>query len=631
LNWFVDTQDKQRVVPVRRIVYSTMKGSDLTIAELATTNAELVSAGFRAIEVASEPPLLGDPLEAVGAPVGGIVASERYLRRSLCTLETQANVVEQNWIFANQFRHSCTDVLPGASGSPLLSRRTGQVIAITGTSTAGIADRGGNFDCSLNHPCELNADGTAAVLYEVNYSTPVIGVGRCFGPEGFNVMREGCPLDEGRQFAIAGFRRVSNGFAPNSNQPLTWNATLTSETLRYYRYKAGRQDSIDCRDPRGYSDPVDVRVKNRIDDVIGTDPGRYFLCVVGGPTAVPDASWQPMRFASVLFQTVDRQGPLTGPEAQFTELDPRYLVRPVTNAPDLAGYRYKIEPAQTANCDVDAGYRDFLGVPLSVPKDPPAVLCLKGLDEAGNSTMPQDYRLTGERFVFWNGVRNFATDRPEPLVPGGVTSIEGLALADRTESSAGGASILAGVRVNLLDSAGQSWNVPLLLVSPQEIRVVVPERVALGPATITLIPTIGQPLRRAVPVSSVAPGMFSLNSEWVYGTALTVRAGNSLVRQALVSCSGTAGQCSNTRVKTDPAARIYLELFGTAFRNARTVSVRVNGVPVEVLYAGPAPGLAGVDQVNVALPAGFQHSTFSRIDVQAGDRVAPPVYVAFEQ
>jgi uncharacterized protein (TIGR03437 family) len=55
------------------------------------------------------------------------------------------------------------------------------------------------------------------------------------------------------------------------------------------------------------------------------------------------------------------------------------------------------------------------------------------------------------------------------------------------------------------------------------------------------------------------------------------------------------------------------------------VTCTIGGQNAQVLYAGAAPGFQGLDQVNVALPAGFnQHGTVNviiTVDSQAANTV----------
>jgi uncharacterized protein (TIGR03437 family) len=57
-------------------------------------------------------------------------------------------------------------------------------------------------------------------------------------------------------------------------------------------------------------------------------------------------------------------------------------------------------------------------------------------------------------------------------------------------------------------------------------------------------------------------------------------------------------------ISVSAAAPVYVSFYGTGIRNLSSisnVSVSINGISQQVLYAGPAPGFTGLDQVNVAL------------------------------
>ena len=54
------------------------------------------------------------------------------------------------------------------------------------------------------------------------------------------------------------------------------------------------------------------------------------------------------------------------------------------------------------------------------------------------------------------------------------------------------------------------------------------------------------------------------------------------------------------------------------------VSVTIDGLPGEVVYAGAAPGLvAGVLQINVLVPANASGATYDQVVVTVGDYVSP--------
>jgi uncharacterized protein (TIGR03437 family) len=77
--------------------------------------------------------------------------------------------------------------------------------------------------------------------------------------------------------------------------------------------------------------------------------------------------------------------------------------------------------------------------------------------------------------------------------------------------------------------------------------------------------------------------------------------------------------------------QIYLEMYGTGIRNASNVTAAVGGLNVPVLYAGPAPGFAGEDQVNIGpLPQSLTGAGSLNIVVTAGGQAANAVNVTIQ-
>src|SRR6202044_1005956 len=87
-------------------------------------------------------------------------------------------------------------------------------------------------------------------------------------------------------------------------------------------------------------------------------------------------------------------------------------------------------------------------------------------------------------------------------------------------------------------------------------------------------------------------------------TTMQPQAGNPQVQNPIsVYQCGSSG-CSEVGISVSAAYPVYVSFYGTGIRNASSlsnVSVSINGMSQQVLYAGPAPGFTGLDQVNVAL------------------------------
>ncbi|MBI1356825.1 MAG: hypothetical protein GC160_21000 [Acidobacteria bacterium] len=143
---------------------------------------------------------------------------------------------------------------------------------------------------------------------------------------------------------------------------------------------------------------------------------------------------------------------------------------------------------------------------------------------------------------------------------------------------------------------------PLLFVSPTQINFFVPEETSLG--TVGLIVLVEGAERPADPqltvsVARVAPAIFEA------GCLLPDRAA------ALNAVTFAPGPFQTESAGSSVGEPTYLSLFGTGIRAANAVVVeildRTGGVtPVEPTYVGPAPGFAGLDQINFAIPAEFE-------------------------
>ena len=143
----------------------------------------------------------------------------------------------------------------------------------------------------------------------------------------------------------------------------------------------------------------------------------------------------------------------------------------------------------------------------------------------------------------------------------------------------------------------------------EQVNFQVPFETAAGLATVTVrsggvTVELGQ-----VSVLTVAPAIFSAN-----GAAIVVRhAGNALVTADLPLAAGELvyfyatglGAVENRPETGAPASTTVLS------RTTARVTVTLGGVNCEVLFAGAAPGLVGVYQVNIRVPpsiaAGLPH------------------------
>ena len=157
------------------------------------------------------------------------------------------------------------------------------------------------------------------------------------------------------------------------------------------------------------------------------------------------------------------------------------------------------------------------------------------------------------------------------------------------------------------DSAGKSANVPLLFVSAGQINFLMPSGLATGTATFTIANGAGSPVIAIGAVGQVAPALFSMDSSGsgpAAATAVRVNAGSPARQSPVTLFDCSSSPCRTFPIDTGLDTPVFLTLYGTGIRNRSSldnVLVTINGVDVPVLYAGPQPDFAGLDQINVPL------------------------------
>src|SRR5205085_176097 len=157
---------------------------------------------------------------------------------------------------------------------------------------------------------------------------------------------------------------------------------------------------------------------------------------------------------------------------------------------------------------------------------------------------------------------------------------------------------LGGVRLTVGGAAAS-----LLFVGPGQINFVVPSGLADGTATVTVTNSDGSTRTGTVTIVRAAPGIFTARASGT-GTPAGFATGNGIDFIPLANPDGSPREL-------DPGTRErpnFLVLFGTGWRNtpaanpndangvAEAITATVQGVPVNVVYAGPAPGFPGLDQ-----------------------------------
>ncbi len=107
-------------------------------------------------------------------------------------------------------------------------------------------------------------------------------------------------------------------------------------------------------------------------------------------------------------------------------------------------------------------------------------------------------------------------------------------------------------------------------------------------------------------IVTVAPGLFSANADGQGVTAavvLRVRCDGTQVYEPVAQFDTGQGKFVHLPIDPGPSCeQVYLIQFGTGYRHRSslsTVSCKIGGVDLPVLFAGAQGGYVGLDQINV--------------------------------
>lgn len=205
-----------------------------------------------------------------------------------------------------------------------------------------------------------------------------------------------------------------------------------------------------------------------------------------------------------------------------------------------------------------------------------------------------------------NFVTVSAASYGHPLAPGAIAAGFGTQLSSVTESAqAQPLPIeLGGVSVRLTDSRGQEFAAPLFFVSPLQINYLIPEQLALGTVQVRVISQQNVVSRGEIQVVQAAPALFTTTANG-RGVPVGMTTFNGALFEELTNEDGSPRPIS----AGSPWQPSYLVLFGTGLRHAANLRIRIGGIEVEPLYAGAQGAYAGLDQINVMMPANLPGGT----------------------
>ena len=262
---------------------------------------------------------------------------------------------------------------------------------------------------------------------------------------------------------------------------------------------------------------------------------------------------------------------------------------------------------------------------------------LAGVSESGDFPLSpnaiQRTRGGAEAFLAKIGLDTVTTVSAASFNPTGVVAPASIVSAFGRDIAAQGAAAqslplplqLGGVSIKIFDNNGVEFAAPMIGVFPtpqqggnDQINFVIPPGLANGKARLTVTRNGAEVGTGTVTIERVAPGIFTALPANLAALPTEITAPPAAAYTQIFPRGGPPqgirltfrfGQLNafepapiNVGLQTD---QLILVLFGTGIRNASNVSARIGVNNVDVLYAGEAPGFAGLDQVNIRIPFAF--------------------------
>jgi uncharacterized protein (TIGR03437 family) len=228
-----------------------------------------------------------------------------------------------------------------------------------------------------------------------------------------------------------------------------------------------------------------------------------------------------------------------------------------------------------------------------------------------------------------------SADYASPLSPGTIAAAFASGITDVVQSTSTTVlpPVIAGVSVNVVDSAGKQFQSGLFFVSPNQVNFEVPESAALGTATLTIKNPSGVVASATTPIVAVGPALYTANTQG-FGppAAFVCYSADCSVNSLLAQCDLSLN-CSPVPIDMSKSSVVYLQLYGTGIRNRSDiskVSCNIGGTVLSVAYAGAQGAFPGLDQVNVILPGSLAGKGSVTLVLTADGVAAKPVTLNFK-
>ena len=202
---------------------------------------------------------------------------------------------------------------------------------------------------------------------------------------------------------------------------------------------------------------------------------------------------------------------------------------------------------------------------------------------------------------------NAADNQPGTLAPNTIGTIYGQNLAYGTQSLSQ-AEVQGGVLPTVFPGTGArviigSILANLIYVSPTQINFLVPPNLIAGTVNLNVVVDSWAGPTVPIQLAAASPALFQLDAQ----NAIATEANGTLITPASPAAPGDIVILYATGLGYTAPPVVYSQIPETAARvvQSSSFSVQFNGVAVDpgaILYAGVAPGFAGLYQINLRLP-----------------------------
>jgi serine-type D-Ala-D-Ala carboxypeptidase/endopeptidase len=244
--------------------------------------------------------------------------------------------------------------------------------------------------------------------------------------------------------------------------------------------------------------------------------------------------------------------------------------------------------------------------------------------------------LTEGRFV----VTSAASYRRRLTAPGALVSLFGINIAPATSfaPSLPLPQSLEDVRVELRDQFGSTRNAGLILVSPLQINLAVPEDLAPGVLSVFVYRGLDLSHRDWLVADETAPALFAADASGEgapAGEVLVVSPDGSRTRHPLAeppAAPGSSGLPGSVRLPGD-GGELYLSLFGTGWRGSQPeapTELWIGDRKFSPDFSGPQGQFDGLDQINLRLDDKHLTPGLYPVWVRSGGRSSNRLHIQIE-